>query len=478
MFIKKTIFLFISAILLIYTRKIKADQEHSKLKIEKLCSGVEFFDTAPDRPLKFGHEINLLLLITKPFIATGSGNGIFSKWQFSTKGNELLAEISSSATWNDGSRVTPLEAGSGIISGLRNRAIGRNLTLKGHANLPSFDEIITEPQKFIKVIDDNTFAIEFDGDIQNIQGVVREALSANSRINRVWPIRINNGTRLRDIVSKYKIDWSKNEPEIVLDDNHRVRISNTKTNCSNAEYYLSSALLDSKKSETESKLSPQQQTLFAIINPTNPIAKTVQQRKNIIASLKNDLFGIQNDEFSVANGFFERGEPGSREINQKYSGEKLNDTRSPDFDAKIKIQPWTKIPDTWKVKQHLLSKYNKYEFGSPEESTSPILFVIAPVDLKGQQKSLQNGTIVSRINKLKKFYPKTFSALLGLQQSSSATLPKNQEFFDALQKAAGEECSIAPLLRLKIALISDKTSLYLLNWSDDGEIELIKRRTK
>jgi hypothetical protein len=470
--------LIISALCLSSAGTIEASQEPSKLKIENLCSGVEFFDTAPDRPLKFGHEINLLLLLTKPFIATNAGDGIFSRWQFSAKGNELLAEISGSATWNDGTQVTPLEAASGIIAGLRNRAIGKNLKLKGQTNLPSFDEIVAKQNQFIRLIDDKTFGIEFDGDIQNIQGVVREALSANSRINRVWPIKISNGTRGRDIVSKNKIDWSKNDPEIFLTENHRVRITNSKTNCTNAEYYLSSALVNSKHPDLESQLSPQQQMLFAVINPTNPEAKSVQQRKKIIASLKNDLLGIQNQEFALANEFFERGEPGSKAPNDQYYGKNLRITDSPEFSTKIKIQPWTKIPDGWKVRQHLLSKENKYEFGSPDESSLPVLLAAAPVNLKGQQISLQNGTIFARINQLKSFYPKTFSALLALQQTSSATLPKDQKLFANLQDAAGDEHSIAPLLRFRISLISNKNSLYVLKWSDDGEIEISKRRNK
>lgn len=164
-------------------------------KRETLCSGVDLFDTSPDRPLKFGHETNLLLLLTKPYIGEKQGEGILSKWQFNNQGRVFTGEVSESAKWSDESAVTPLEAATGIIVGLKNRAIGKVLKLRGNEDLPTFSEVLSNPARYINIIDKKTFAIEFDGNVENLNGALREALSANSRINRVWPTRIQNGKK-------------------------------------------------------------------------------------------------------------------------------------------------------------------------------------------------------------------------------------------------------------------------------------------
>jgi hypothetical protein len=444
-------------------------------KRETLCSGVDLFDTSPDRPLKFGHETNLLLLLTKPYIGEKQGEGILSKWQFNNQGRVFTGEISESAKWSDESAVTPLEAATGIIVGLKNRAIGKVLKLRGNEDLPTFSEVLSNPARYINIIDKKTFAIEFDGNVENLNGALREALSANSRINRVWPTRIQNGKKAIDLVSKVNIVWSNGEPEIKLSSKHTIVISNQKSGCENAEYYLSSSLTKRSRDEFDTKFSAQQQILIAILNPFQTISDSLEKRRKLISKIRGDLSSLKDNEFTPTNTLFLRGEPG-------FSGEErteaVHSSAEINLSSKLKIQPWTKLPNTWRVKNHLVSEKNDYEFTDPSDSSAPIYLVVAPVTIKGQQISLQNGSTFAKIESYRKTYPNTFDAMKQIQTTSSSTLPKRHDVFLKLERAIADELSLMPILRFRIALLTKKSAEMSLDWNENGEIELKERNSK
>lgn len=448
-------------------------------KVETLCTGVETLDTAPDRPLKFGLETNLLLLLTKPFISKDRQEAIFEKWQFSSKENELMAKISSRARWSDGEAVTALEAATGIIAGLKNRSLSKVLKLKGHESLPSTAEILSNPRRYFNTIADDMFTIKFDSSIENLQGVIVDALSANSRVNRVWPIRIKNSKISSDIVSKNRIEWNKNQPEIIVSEKLKIKPVHGE-DCQVAEHYLSSSLFEQDENNFEKNLSPQQQAVFAIINPNTERTKTVKQRMELTESIKLKLNDIHDQEFENTHFLFQRGEPGFSETSKSFFY-RNPDSQSSNSTDQYLIQPWTQVPKNWKIRSLLENQEknkNQFVFTNPNDSSAALRLVVEPVGSKGNQVSLQSGSTFNRIEQYQKEYPKTYQSLLKIRKHSTSTFPSKTETLTEFADAANQEVSIIPLIRFRIAVLSKKKSSGVLVWTHEGELIFIERKQK
>lgn len=442
---------------------------------ETLCGGVEPLDTTPDRPLKFGYETNLLLLLTKPYIARQ--DGILSKWQFINSNKTLVAEMNPNAVWSNGQRVTAQEAVLGIIAGLKHRTIAASIRLKSEKELPNAATLLKKNLESVRIWGTDRFEIDFEGSVKDISGIIIEALNENSRINRVWPIRIENGKRINDIVGKSKtIVTSKN---IVINPfkNTPVKIVYGNEDCSTAQYYLSSSLLTDQESNFEFSFSSDEQALLAIINPNHKETSSQQSRIYIADLARKRLQTTKSDLFRSTSKLIQPNEPG-------YQTEGLNsitdDNKTRKLESKIiKVRPWTKIPDNWNFKIALETQKTgepsfKFDRDNPK---SHIFLTVAPVK-KGRLNSLENGTTFNEISKNKVIFPETFAALENMRRKSNSSVPKDPNLFIELERAIKREASIAPLGRFKISLLSRKTSKLKLSWQANGEIEFLNRRTK
>jgi hypothetical protein len=168
----------------------------------KFCSGVGDFSASPARPLKFGLEINLLLLLTRPIISDSKNNpGVLSAWHFDSTRNVLTGRLASNMKWPDGAEVTSVDVAYSIAYGIANRMIGENIRVVGAQK----GEPIAFPLNSILVKNNNEFELRFESKVQNPKGAIIEALSVNSRPNRIWVGRFDSRMKTfseKELVSK------------------------------------------------------------------------------------------------------------------------------------------------------------------------------------------------------------------------------------------------------------------------------------
>jgi hypothetical protein len=455
---------------------IKMDNEPRKSE-EALCGGVEPLDMAPDRPLKFGYETNLLLLLTKPYIAKEREGGILSRWHFTNENKTLVAEVSPSAVWSDGRRVTAQEAILGLLSGLRNRSLSKSIKLKKDSGLPTAEILLTKPPDSVRVIDQFKFEIDFDGNVTNIAGILVDALNENSRINRVWPIKLNNGQRVNDLVAKSKLMITQEGITILASEDTRVKIVYSEESCKNADYYLSSSQSSELENNFNRSYSNDEQALILIFNPKNDKTKSVHQRIAIAKLARTKLTGITTDKFRSTTKLIQENEPG---YNFEKNGEsQINNPGTVVPQSLIKIRPWAKVPAHWRIKTAL-------EAGKPDEVAfrfdssnegAELLLTVSPVR-RGRLLSLENGTIFNEISHYRESFPETFRVLEKFRNNSNTSVPRDPALFSELQMAISNEISIIPLGRFRITLHSKKSSRLILAWNKNGEIEFQPRRQK
>lgn len=69
------------------------------------------------------------------------------------------------------------------------RILGGKVLVKGAPGLAG-KTWATEKVEGMRILGPYTFELLFEREIKNLAGVEREALSTNSRLNRVWPVRL------------------------------------------------------------------------------------------------------------------------------------------------------------------------------------------------------------------------------------------------------------------------------------------------
>ncbi len=221
----------------------------------------------------------------------------------------LHGRLVANLRWANGDPVTSSDVAHSIAFGLANRMIGDSVHVLG---APKGAQL-SAPVKGIVLKSSEEFQLYFDAKIQNPKGAVIEALSVNSRPNRVWVGKFDqkrNRFSDSELLSKQsEFRYVHGKLSFVAEGNPVVIELGLK--CSGGDFYSSPAFVEEDFSNfTYVGMNPEQ-SLVGFLNSESAHLKDDLSKKNLIGFVRAALRNSEPYEgYRVASGHFEKGEPG------------------------------------------------------------------------------------------------------------------------------------------------------------------------
>ncbi len=427
---------------------------------ETYCVPIPMVDFNNYRKILDGKELAYLLFL-KPYISTDPNDlGLLEAYSFSPDGLSFSARINPSARWPDGAPLTSKEAAFGIAKGLTFRSLGQRVSVKGTS-------AINDPGWFkreyegIRIKDERTFELTFDSNIENTTGVLREALSTNSRHNRLWPIRLSSTGPVRPIsvIGRFPIKYKDNVYEIEYK-NRSVKFSNS-SNCSNVDFSIfpGHVVGDSKRLSLSS--TPSEITL--LLNST----RLKKNQRNDVAKIFRAAVDNAAPETGLraTNSFFETGETGHQHKIKWPKGTRLNNL------AKAPLKIGYEIPVFKDVLGPILKDLGLNADFLPLPSEQQLdAEILASGIQNGRHVILQDILEWRNVSYYLSQAPLTYSALKNIASQSSSTLPPNEASLKNFENAALQEMAFIPIARKFPVAESKATSDICLTWTSKGEL--------
>jgi len=443
----------------------------------KYCLPNASINASPLHSLEDPEELFYLLLITKSYISSSaSAPGILEKWHFDASKNSLHGVVSPSAVWSDGRRVTSREAAAGIAVGLTHKPLGAKISVSGA------EKLRTKNWKNLKgtgvsLLNDYEFVLSFDSSVANTVGILKDALSTNSRHNRTWPVKFDDrGSGIRelpDFVGKYKV--VSVSPKSVV-----VRIGEREVNlqageCSSGDFYAYD-LPPGTHSEFSKSLPSSKLAVVGLLNPKNPAFDSMHERVAGAGWLRSAFEEEKSDGITFAGRHFDKTEAG--------------------FEKNVN---WNLDPAAPKSKQLTISMGADWPSVHPIRTRLEALATVSGIKLiwipwKDQDKDIDFDVklATSRIQEgrhtwfqdvledpfyhsLVRKFPYTVGILEKVRDRAAATLPVESNLLQELERVTREETSFIPVARYTTALYSRKTSSLELVRSQDGEMGFQER---
>lgn len=412
------------------------------------CVPVEKIDFSANREIVDGKDLAYLLLLRSYISSDPTEAGILEGYEFSPDGKTFTGRLSQNLKWSDGSIVTPLEAGEGIAKALPFRAIGKRIKVSKAAGNPSG----------VKIIDQRTFQIIFETEIENPTGVLREAFSTNSRHNRFWLTKNDGGKP--DVIAKNGFLTSGKQVGFLVGKN-KVLLAD-KESCKSPDFTIFIDTLTDGVSKYEIRRSPYSS---AITLQPNSTRLTLIERKNLVKWVRG-AFAAQAPESGIqeVKSFFFSGEPGFSPAST------WENPLAPQFSKKIKIA--YEIP-VFKAVLEAAAKRDKIEI-----EFIPFPFSDSDVDAQVMASGIQEGRHVilqdvlqwPHVKDFMKKNPKTRKSLEVIAEKSASTIPPDNRTLHQFEVNAVTEQSLAPVAR-KYPLAYSKPNLQLcLQWTKRGEL--------
>lgn len=415
------------------------------------CVAVPKINFYPFRPITDGKDL-AFLLFTRPYISTNENErGLLSAYEFSPDGLIFRGKVDREAKWADGTLLSPYDAALGIVKGFKFRTIG---------------ERVLTSEKDIKIIDERTFEIRFNSKIENLTGVIREALITSTRHNRVWPIRTGHSLEVIAI-----------EPMVINANDHLISFLGLKDkvkikaslNCNNSDMSL---YMNFFKSNMKIYDFDKNRSATASLAVFNTKKLNIDERKNIALWIREkckDLdpyFGMV-----LADGFFLKNEPGYSE-KKNWSGKySLNLLRRRLIKAHAEIPAYKDILERAAkadgLRIEFLTSHNKTEGKN--------------IDFQIISTALINDRLIFLQDYLKWEFaspnfleeaPMTVKALKTIAKQSAATIPPDNITLQGFEAAAREEWSIVPITRRYALAFSKLSSPFRIRWTSDGDLRI------
>jgi hypothetical protein len=438
------------------------------------CSYANAVNFNPFRKIRDVYELTYLMLMTRSYISKDKSEfGILEKFTFLNNGKLLKAKVSSRAKWQDNTPISSLEAALGIALGFKFRKIGKKINVAGIEKF-NFEKNNFSEIKGIKIINNNEFELTFESKIEHLTDSIKEAISTNSRHNRVWPSRIIQGKLIGpdrfDLIGKYSISKKLNN-YLISALGSRVILQNKKQ-CNNSTFYPVALPVTSKTDNYSISAGSSPQTTIAFLNSKKRKILNDTNFRNSISSflrsafqnpskghiLKNE-FGFQyridwsNSEnikklpfkgLSIATGNFPKGHQIFREINQ-YAKEKNV------------IIKWQNIS----TDKNILN--------------ADILILSARVE-NGRQKWIRDGLSHEIVRSYLSKFTKTYSELEKISRNRTISLSQESKLLKNFEQSSLDERSIIPLTRIFPKFYSRTFTKITLEVTPFGELKIARRK--
>ncbi|MFN7904482.1 MAG: hypothetical protein ACK5P5_04810 [Pseudobdellovibrionaceae bacterium] len=418
----------------------------------------------PFREILDGKDLSYLLLLM-PYISDDSATvGIIQKYDFSPDGKVFTAQLSKNLTWGDGTKVTSNEAALGIAKGLRYRSLGKRLkVIDGH--LLDSNDWHRKKIAGIQIIDETTFTIKFVSEIENVTGVVREALSSGSRQNRMWPVKIRKDINLQtpSVLGKFPIVWNSEIPAIKIGAN-KIDILN-QFQCKNADFNIYKDFLGESLSSYSTLKIKNPQAITAQINTQR---LDMIQRREAIAFVRSAFKDKQeSDGIESVNSFFLLGEPG---FDESFSWESKfdkvnylkNKTLKIAYEAPVFRKP---IEDTAKK-----NGLNIKLITLPSTDNDIDIQILSSAIKDGRQIILQDILKWPHVTNFLSGAKKTKLLLEEISNKSASTIPITEKLLQEFEKSSKNDGAWAPVGRRFVVTYSNKKAPLSLVWENHGEL--------
>jgi|GEM_PF-2731809 len=445
------------------------------------CVPTEDVDLDPFKPLGAPTRLLYLRLITRSFVSTDASEpGLFSRWQFDSKGRVLTADIAKDAVWKNGRRLTPREAGHSLAKALRSKPLGQRVHVLGSEALDAPDWT-TKSIPGVRVLSEERLEIEFEGVIDNLSGAVREALSTNSRPNRLWPVRFDEdgGQKvIPDVLSKFPIaDLQRNSVALdVLE--HRVVVQ---AGCERGDFFSYMPPLD-EENLFSSQAQKSSQALYAVVNPEAQGLKTSSERQSLLNWIRASLSERHAPGFSLSQRHFLKGEPGFDAHGHSREPAVAAGWKPP---RKLVVGLGTPWPERFPVRVALEAAARKEAVSVEwvpfyDRAPKEIFHLrLAGTNVKqGRSLWIQDIMDFKPLAEVWRKFPATQSALLKSRDRSAATVPVENATLLAIETATREEVSVVPVGRYRNSLFSRKSLPIELVFTPENEITFKRRSQK
>lgn len=425
------------------------------------CVPVAKFDLNPFREIKDGKELAFLILLSPYISPNPNDHAILEAYEFSPDGKTFTGKINSNTRWPDGSPLSSKEAALGIAKGFLFRPIGERVKVVGSEALHQKD---TCPG--IKIIDEKTFELKFESSIENLTGAVREALSAGSRHNRVWPVRKSNQSPQLEFIAKNPEVQSDESPTLAAEGKKILFAAASK--CTSADFTLYPDLIKADLNAYTKKRNNKPQAITLQLNTT---ALNLKVRKALASWVRKAFSTLpKTADIEGTPSFFLEGEPGYK-MNSSWD-EKNNLKLLKGTPLKLGVEiPAFKAILAEAAKQDDLD-LTLLDF--PLKDGSAHGQVLSSGIHDGRQIILQDILKWNFAGDFLKSAPKTIESLKSIAKRSASTVPPDTSTLQKFENAAKKEYSLIPIGRRYVSAYSKKNLAIHLDWTTSGELIFIK----
>lgn len=433
----------------------------------KYCVPSKNVDLNPFREITDGKDLAYLLLLRSYISTDPTEPGILSGFEFSPDGTVFTGRINPAMRWKDGTILSANEAALGIARGLHFRALGQRVQVINP------DEIATqdwEKKKYvgIEIIDPLTFKLKFISKIKNLTGVIREALSTNSRHNRLWPVKLNPlNTKSPQVLAKF--DQILTNEGLGLTINGKKVLVTSATKCDDPDFSISSDIIDLKSNAFATRKSP---ISSAVTIQTNTAKLSKLGRMELINFIRA-AFSRQppSSGISPVSSFFEMGENGFDDALNWPNSTSIKNSNNRKFKIAYELPIFKEILEA-------AFKNAKLSVELIELPTSELNFdaqVLSSGIQGGRHLILQDILQWPHVQEFMVYAPKTFLSLREIAQRSASTIPLDVKTLQNFEKCALEEQSVAPIARRNPLSFSKSNLPFCLDWTNKGELTFLPK---
>lgn len=428
------------------------------------CVPVEKIDWNPFRVIRDGKDLAYLTLLKSYISSDPNEPGILESYEFSPDGTLFTGRMALGLKWPDGTIVTAREAALGVAKTLTFRTLGERIKVTGteKINAPGWE---TREFSGVEILDARTFRIRFESKIQNLTGVVREALSTNSRHNRFWPTKINAPEDLKLVPMLGRFAQVRIPEGVGFQVYGRKVIVVDRSKCRSPDFTIFADQITALEAEYESRKSPNASA--ATLQP-NTIRLKLSERAELIEWVRSAFSNSrQVTGNEIVPRFFAIGEPG---FDPTHNWGSSTDAPKALKGRQIKIA--YEIP----IFRTVLEEAAKRD-GSivrfvelPAMESDVDAQILASGIQEGRHLVLQDALTWAHVRSFLGRAPETTKSLEDIARKSASTLPPDNATLRLFESRALAERSLAPIARKYPVAYSKKRSAVCLAWTIKGEV--------
>ena len=380
------------------------------------------------------------------------------------------------------------EAALGIAKGMQFRTIGDRVRVKGDAALKSADWASVNVDG-ITILDNRHFELVFETVMNNASGAIREALSTNSRQNRLWPARLGfvNGTGYGskfDLISKFPLASVDASVDLTVQSGGRTIVFQPSSRCTSGDFYVYAESIKEPLDRFSADHPHDSQAIIGVINGRNSDLKSLQSRQALASWLINAFAKAKaSDPAQPSYSHFHDGEPGSSPdgVNWKsYLGMnhhiRLTEIRWSSNNPLTPNHPLRRLISDYGKATGVRTVYSNIDFSS-SQSSAHFLIDSARVE-RGRQVWMQDITAAKMYLPFISSFSKTMYALKTITKRSASTVPADNVTLHGFDVAARDDISIIPLARSDIPTYSRLTSPVALISTNEDELTFATREVQ